>query len=106
MSAEFRDLADLVTNTPSALLGIKTVRPLFHHQSATSEIQKHKCENTLLVLLEPLETEKNSGIKRSLAVMPAKPKGYVDIEKQSCLVLVEDYPEFSMIRQLRLMFKR
>jgi hypothetical protein len=96
------DLADLITNTFCALLGIKTARPQFCQQFATSKAQKHKCENISIVLLKRLQAEKNGGIKHSLATISAKLEEYVEVEKQSSLDLVEDHPEFSVIRQLHL----
>lgn len=76
MPAEIHDLADLVTNTFRALLGIKTVRPCFYQQFATSKEKGKipKCENTLLVLLKLLKAEKDGKDRYTIEMLPAKLK--------------------------------
>jgi uncharacterized Zn-finger protein len=54
-------------------------------------------------LTHPLVKAENRGsVRPTLESLPAKLKQYVVVEKQSSLVLVEDHPESSVIRQIHL----
>jgi hypothetical protein len=82
------------------LLGIKAVRPSFYQQFAASKdkSEDHHCENTLLLLMKLLKAEdRGGGIRHNLA------KQYVDIDKQSCLILDGNHPVHSaLLRQIYL----
>jgi hypothetical protein len=71
MSEIIHALADLVTNTFCALLGIRTVRLSFYNQFAatTDKTKNHQCENTLLLLMEFVKVESKGVIKHSLATI-------------------------------------
>jgi uncharacterized Zn-finger protein len=104
MAVQYHDLADLITNTFCALLGIQTVRPAFYKQFAASKdkSQNHQCENTLLLLLKLLKAENQGNPRHTLENLSAKLKEYIEIEKQSGLVLNEEHAEFSVVRQVHL----
>jgi hypothetical protein len=87
MAVRYHDLADLITNTFCALLGITTVRPAFYSQFAASKYkwQNHQCEDTLLLLMKLLKAENQGSARHTLESLPAKLKEYVDIEKRSGL---------------------
>jgi len=76
MPVEAHDLADLVTNTFCALLGIRTLRPCFYQQYAASKDknQNHQCDYTPLLLMKPLKAEEQGNVRHTLATLPAKLK--------------------------------
>jgi hypothetical protein len=68
MAVRYHDLADLITNTFCALLGITTVRPAFYSQFAASKYkwQNHQCEDTLLLLMKLLKAENQGSAEFSV----------------------------------------
>ena len=49
-----------------------------------------------------LKIESEMAARHNLATLPAKLKEYVEVERQSCLILDENHDEFSVVRQLHL----